>query len=137
MSVATVIGIDALIEGFPHKPAKIHGLPSFKTLKELKLMLEANAASVSSNLGSGGHGYLGAVLDAQTYAVIVSNDPAGNPQPFVIPTFLGILPTMIRGNQVAREEELRVFNVPTHAWREYSNVTNMLQKQILVMVEET
>jgi hypothetical protein len=36
MSIATVIGIDALIEGFPHKPAKIFGLPTFETLKELK-----------------------------------------------------------------------------------------------------
>jgi hypothetical protein len=118
MSLAAVIGINALIEGFPHKPSKIHGLPLFETLKELKLALEANASSVSSNLGGGAHGYLGAVLDAQTYAVIVSNDATGNPQPFVIPTFPGILPVVVGGNQAAREEELRVFNVSTQAWRE-------------------
>jgi hypothetical protein len=81
--------------------------------------------------------YLGAVLDAQTYAVIAGNDPAGNPQPFVIPTFPGILPVVVGSNQVAREEELRVFNIATQAWREYNNVTNALRKQILVAVEET
>jgi hypothetical protein len=42
MSVATKIRINALIEGFPHKPAKILGLPAFETLKELKQALEAN-----------------------------------------------------------------------------------------------
>jgi hypothetical protein len=112
MSLAAVIRIDALIKGFPHK-LSIHGLPLFETLKELKLALEANASSVSSNLGSGGHSYLGAVLDAQTYAVIIGNDPAGNPQPFVIPTFPGILPVIVGGNQAAREEELCVFKVAT------------------------
>jgi hypothetical protein len=44
---------------------------------------------------------------------------------------------MIRGNQAAQEEELRVLNVATQAWREYSNVTNTLRKQILLTVKET
>jgi hypothetical protein len=113
MSAATAIGIDALIEGFPHKPAKILGLPTFETLKELKEALEANAASVSSNLGGGNHSYLGAVINAQTYTIIVSNDATGAPQPFIIPTFPGILPVVVGGNQAAREEELRVFGVST------------------------
>jgi hypothetical protein len=72
MSVATVIRIDALIKGFPHKPAKILGLPTLETLKELK---QANALSVSSNLGGGNHSYLGVVLDTQIYAIIVGNNP--------------------------------------------------------------
>jgi hypothetical protein len=137
MSIATVTGIDALIEGFPHKPSKILGLPTFETLKELKLALEANASSVTSNLGGGRHGYLGAVIDAQTYAIIVGNNAAGAAQPFIIPTFPGVLPVVVGGNQAAREEELRVFNVASHAWREYNNVTNALRKQILGAVDET
>jgi hypothetical protein len=59
------------------------------------------------------------------------------PQLFVIPTFPGILLVVVGGNQAAREEELRVFGMSTHAWREYCNVTNALQKQILLTVEET
>jgi hypothetical protein len=101
MLVATVIGIDALIEGFPHKPAKIHGLPTFETFKELKEALEANATSVSSNLGGGNHSYLGAVIDTQTYAVIVGNNATGAPQLFIIPMFPGILPVVVGGNQAA------------------------------------
>jgi hypothetical protein len=92
--------------GIPHKPTKIPGLPSFETLKELKLALEANASSVSSNLGGGKHGYLGAVIDAQTYAIIVGNDAIGTTQPFIIPTFPGVLPVVVEGNQATREEEL-------------------------------
>jgi hypothetical protein len=103
MLVATIIGIDALIKGFPHKPAKILGLPSFENLKELKLALETNASSVSSNLGRGRHSYLGAVIDTQTYAIIVSNDTAGATQSFIIPTFLGILPVVVGGNQAVQE----------------------------------
>jgi hypothetical protein len=80
---------------------------------------------------------LGAVIDAQSYTVIVSNDSTEAPQPFIIPTFPGILPVVVGGNQAAREEELRVFGVSTHAWREYCNVTNALRKQILLTVEET
>jgi hypothetical protein len=137
MLVAAVIRIDALIEGFPHKPAKILGLPTFETLKELQEALEANAASVSSNLGGGKHSYLGAVINAQSYAIIVGNNAAGAPQLFVIPTFPGILLVVVGGNQAAREEELHVFGVSTHAWQEYCNVTNALRKQILMAVEET
>jgi hypothetical protein len=52
--------------------------------------LEVNTSSVSSNLGGGRHHYLGVVIDAQTYAIIVGNNATGSPQTFIIPTFLGI-----------------------------------------------
>jgi hypothetical protein len=68
-------------------PIKIAGLPTFQTLKELKQDLEANAASVSSSLGGGHHGYLGALLDAQTYAIFVRNDATGALQLFIILTW--------------------------------------------------
>jgi hypothetical protein len=97
MSITTITGIDALIEGFPHKPSKILGLPTFETLKELKLVLEASTSSVTSNLGRGRHSYLGAVINAQTYAIIVGNNAAGAAQPFIIPTFPGVLPVLSEG----------------------------------------
>jgi hypothetical protein len=99
--------------------------------------LEANTSSVPSSLGGGRHGYLGAVIDAPTCAIIFGNDIARAPQPFVIPTFPGILPVVVGGNQGDREEELHVFNIGTHAWSKYNNITNALCKQILLKVEET
>jgi hypothetical protein len=137
MLLNAVIGIDSLMEGFPKKPVKITGLPTFETLKALKKDLEANASSVNSNLGGGRHGYLGAVLDAQTYAIIVGNDAAGAPQPFTVPTFPGVLPVVLGNNAAARDEELRVFNANTHAWREYNTITGALRKQIITAVEDT
>jgi hypothetical protein len=77
------------------------------------------------------------VIDAQSYAIIVGNDATGAPQPFVIPTFPGILLVIVGGNQAACKEELCVFGMSTHTWREYCNVTNALKKQILLAVEET
>jgi hypothetical protein len=71
------------------------------------------------------------------WSLTLSNDATGAPQPFIIPTFLGILVVMVGGNQAAREEELCVFSILTHTWQEYSNVTNALQKQLLLTVEET
>jgi hypothetical protein len=95
MSLTAVISINSLMEGFPKKPIKIAGLPTFETLKELKQDLEANSTSISSSLGGGWHGYLGAVLDAQTYAIIVGNDTTGAPQLVIIPAFPGILPVVL------------------------------------------
>jgi hypothetical protein len=125
------------MEGFPKKPIKNTGLPTFETLKALKKDLEAKASLVNSNLGGGHHGYLGAVLDAQTYAIIVGNDAAGAPQPFTIPTFPGVLPVVLGNNAAAWDEELRVFNANTHAWQEYNTVTGALRKQIIAAVEDT
>jgi hypothetical protein len=131
-SLNVIIGIDSLMEGFPKKSIKITGLPTFETLKALTRDLEANTSSVNSNLGGGQHGYLGAVLDAQTYAIIVGNDATGAPQLFTIPTFPGILPVVVRNNSAARDEELRIFNANTHAWREYNTVTGALRSRSLL-----
>jgi hypothetical protein len=60
MSLTAVIGIDSLMEGFPKKSVKISGLPAFETLMVVKQDLNANAASIPSNLGGGQHGYQGA-----------------------------------------------------------------------------
>jgi hypothetical protein len=137
MSLNAVIGINSLMEGFPKKSVKITGLPTFKTLKVLTRDLEAITSLVNSNLGQGWHGYLGAVLDAQTYAIIVGNDAAGAPQPFTIPTFPGILPVVLGNNAATQDEELQVFNANTHAWQEYNTVTGALHKQIITAVEDT
>jgi hypothetical protein len=135
MSLTAIIGINSIMEGFPKKPIKFAGLPMFETLKELKQDLKANASSIASSLGGGQHGYLGAVLDTQTYAIIVGNDATGAPQLFIIPTFPEILPVVLGNNAAARDEELSIFNVNTHTWHKYNTVTRDLRKQIITMVD--
>ena len=66
---------------------KIHGAPTYETLKNMKNELKANATSVTSTLGGGTHGHLGKVLNGTEY-LGVSAVPYVNPvlpPPLVIP----------------------------------------------------
>ena len=46
--------IEKVLAGFPNKNVlPIVGIPNYKTIKELNLLLNANAASVHSNRGNG------------------------------------------------------------------------------------
>ena len=68
---------------------KIHGEPTYETLKKLKKQLKANALSVPSTLGGGNHGLLGLVLTQQEYARISNAQfqvPV-RPGPLLIPPF--------------------------------------------------
>ena len=53
------ITAESIIRDFPYPTvAKIDGLPTYATLKELVRQLQANAASVSTELRGGAHGFL-------------------------------------------------------------------------------
>ena len=59
---------------------RIHGEPTFSTLKILARELKANARSVYSNLGGAANGHLGLILSDAQYALI-------SPIPFVRVTY--------------------------------------------------
>lgn len=72
--------IDYASSCFKYKtPTPMRGEPTHKSLKRLKLELQANASSVETDLGGGNHGYLGLALTDQEYASIP------NTQPFIAP----------------------------------------------------
>ena len=48
-------------------PSPINGKPTNKTLKRLNTELRANRSSIDTDLGEGGHGYLGLILANQEY----------------------------------------------------------------------
>ena len=73
-------------------PTPIRGKPTHKSLKRLKLKLQANASSVEIDLGGGNYGYLGLVLTDEEYVLIL------NIQSFIIPICL--LPLVILSNVV-------------------------------------
>ena len=58
---------------------KIHGEPTFESIKKIKDELKANAMAVNSELGGGRHGHSGLVLAAEEYRRI-SNTPYRRPQ---------------------------------------------------------
>ena len=49
---------------------KIHGEPTFDSIKTLHNELKTNSQTVPSNLGGGTHGHLGLVLNHQQYALL-------------------------------------------------------------------
>ena len=66
---------------------KIHGEPTYDSIKQLHNELKANARSVCSSLGGGNYGHLGLVLTDAQYGMI-SNVPfvrPDHPGPLIIP----------------------------------------------------
>ena len=46
---------------------KIHGMPAYEPLRQIKNEMKANAASVPCDLGGGAHGHLGLMLSPPEY----------------------------------------------------------------------
>ena len=103
--------IDYASSYFKYKtPTPIRGEPTHKSLKRLKLELQANASSVETDLGGGNHGYLGLVLTDAEYAAVP------NTQPFVAPTYPPplVIPTNVTQIQAlelkeTHEEQKRLY----------------------------
>ena len=109
---------------------KIHGEPTFDSIKKIHNEIKANSQSVQSNLGGGTFGHLGLVLNVQQCALL-SNAP------FIRPAHPGVLAippgTTQHRSALMRDqhaEALRVFN-------EVNNVEKTLRQQIISAVEPT
>jgi len=107
---------------------KIHGEPTYTTLKTLKKQLKANGMSVLSDLGGGQFGHLGLVLSPAEYALI-SNTPYDRP---LHPGLL-VIPAGTARHEAVRlraeqDENIRVF-------RETLQVERALIKRIVAAVE--
>jgi hypothetical protein len=97
MNPTGVPSIDAIIDGFPQQPDKIQGLPTYHTLNMLRQQVYRNANSISSTLGGGGYGYLGALMSTPKYLAAT----APNNILFTAPVFPGYLPAAIIGTAAA------------------------------------
>jgi hypothetical protein len=118
--------IESLIEGFPHPTIlPIIGLPTFETITEVIRLLNANAASVQSELGGGALGHLAITVSPAVYATL-------SPTAFLAPNNPGtqaIIPPHSTAAQIAdhhreHKEDLRV-------WRLYNNVDSALKQQLI------
>jgi hypothetical protein len=63
------------------------------------------------------NGYLGLILAAPAYAVIVDTDTTGAPEPFIAPTFPGTVPKIVGINEIVREAELCKFEADSRVGR--------------------
>ena len=128
MSKATVNYIDTYFEF--KELTKIHGEPTYDSIKRLHNEVKANAASVPSTLGGGVFGHLGLVLTPNQYAM-VSNAPFNRPNhpgQCIIPQ--NSTQAQIQAIRDTHTEQLRVFN-------EVLGVEAALRQQINDAVEDS
>jgi hypothetical protein len=117
---------DKVIDGFPHPSIlPITGTPDYPSIAELQLELNANAASVQSNLGNGQLGLLALTVSPGVYSALsaVLFIPPANPGP--LPAF----PARATGEQQAN---LVSRHAPSTAlFQEYRATDNALKQQII------
>ena len=107
---------------------KIHGEPTFDSIKKLHNEMKSNSQSVQSSLGGGQYGHLGLVLNVQQYGLL-SNAPfirPAHPGALVIPPN-----TTNHMSQTLREQHAETLNV----FNEVNNVEKTLRQQIIAAVE--
>ena len=107
---------------------KIHGEPSYNSIKTIKRQLKTNAQTVPSTLGAGNHGLLGLVLTPEEYArvsMVPFVEPA-RPRPLQIPPF------------TAQHDVIRLQGLHTQRMDTYTDcqaVKKALLRQIVTAVD--
>jgi hypothetical protein len=121
--------VESLIKSFPHPTAPpIEGPPTYESITDVLQILNANAASVHSELGGNALGHLFLNVSTAVYTTPSST-------PFDLPENPGPTPTipMQTTNSNARiiscnhREVLRL-------WQEYQNVDTALKQQLISTV---
>jgi len=126
--------VDEFISAFPNSNIpKIQGEPTYETLNNMRTMLQANATSVSTTLGGGRHGHLGATVSAEEYVTITATaaNPAGNPydavDPPPLPAIAGAAAVIAQINQD--------YAVDYNHYKGYVLMQDALKKQIQETVD--
>ena len=90
--------------------------------------MRANASSVKSDLGGGGHGYLGLVLDNVKYNTVsntVFQAPPAYPTALSVPTTATQVKALILREQHKKKQNKHTMSAKT--WRKLSNVKFKMQ----------
>ena len=114
---------------FPHLP-KILGEPCYASISEMHDKLNANAASVHTNLGCGTLGHLWLTLKPEVYATL-------SVVPFVPPENPGAAPDIPPQSTAAQIASIRYdFDSLHRMFNKYNNVEQALKTQVIEAVEE-
>ena len=123
--------IDKIIEGFPYPTLpKINGEPTYATIAEVHQKLNANAASVHSNLGCGTLGHLWLTLKPEIYNTLTATpfEPPENPGP------QPVIPERATAPQIA---SIRFhYQADQLLFQKYTNVEQALKSQLVAAVDE-
>ena len=119
-----------ILEGFPHPTiTPVIGIPTYESIADLNLKLNANAASVHSNLGDGAHGLLALTIDPAVYNTI-------SPILFVPPANPGVNPLIPALSTNAIITKLtRQHSSSLKTWQEYQSTDKALKQQLLAAID--
>jgi len=122
---------ESIVETFPHPTLpRIEGIPSFASINELQIKLNANAASVQSDLGDGNLGLLYLTVTPTVFNTL--SDTA-----FVEPANPGQVPIVPAGTSTANAAHIRrLFDEDRRVFREYHNTDRALKSQLIATVDE-
>ena len=130
MTTIAVPTIDDITKGFPNQIPPISGQPTYDSLKNLRDLLKANAASFPSSLGGGNHGYLGLILTPAVYATVAPGTA------FVIPPNPGPTANLVGATtQPQINARLRTHAEQLRQWKEYKNVNDAIKNQLIGAIE--
>jgi len=123
---------EKIVENFPHPTIQpIVGQPTYESLAELHLKLNANAASVHSNRGNGQFGLIYLTLKGEVYATLSA-------VPFVPPDNPGQNPTVPAGSTAAQITEIRrAHKEAMDEFNTYTNTDKALKSLLIAAVDET
>ena len=122
--------INKIVDGFPHPIIPpIIGVPTYQSISELNLQLNANAASVQSNLGDGQQGLLALTVSTAIYATI-SNIP------FVAPANPGPTADLPEGGGTGPvlAAIVAAHKLATDIFKEYNATDKALKQQVISAV---
>ena len=102
---------------------KIHGIPTYESLRRIKNEIKANAASVYCDLGGGNHGHLGLIMSALEYAIISAVN-------YIRPIHPGILNIPIGTPNYEATRLTNEHKESVRLYREANNIEACLLRQI-------
>jgi hypothetical protein len=110
---------------------KIMGKPDAITLRQTRRELFTNARATPTPLGGGNLGYIGAIMPAAEYALLIGTVP------FVAPVHPGPHPGHAQGaTQSMINETNRAYKDDCEASTKYTDVTQALKLQLLAAVDD-
>ena len=124
------ISADKIVDGFPHPTiAPIIGIPAYESIAELNLQLNANAASVQSNLGDGQLGLLALTVSPAVYNTLSA-------VAFQHPVNPGTSPIIPANATTSVTSAItRRFTTEAAIFKEYHATDNALKQQVIGCVD--
>ena len=123
--------IDNIVATFPYPTVPtIEGLPTFSTIKALHLKLNANAASVQSNLGDGNQGLIYLTVSDAVYATLSDVE-------FIEPLNPGTTPVYAARATAAQISQTRTDFIENRKnFNQYNNTDKALKQLLLSAVDD-